>query len=100
MTATLALLLVVSMFIGWTIYKAQKDETFAFNLFDLLMENGRVSKIAVAFMLTLIFTTWLMLDLQLTGKMTEGYLTTYGAMWVAPLVARVIFGKTVAPETK
>lgn len=100
MTPALALLCVVALFIGWTIYRAQKDPGFRFDLFDLLMENDRVSKIAVAFMLTLIFTTWLMLDLQLSGKMTEGYLTTYGAMWVAPLVARVIFGKTSQPETK
>lgn len=96
MSPTLALLCVVSIFIGWTVWRAQRDPEFQFNLFDLLMENDKVSKIAVAFMLTLVFTTWLMLDLQLNGKMTEGYLTTYGAMWVAPLVARVIFGKTEA----
>jgi hypothetical protein len=98
MSPTIALLCVVSAFIAWTMYRAQKDPNFQFNLFDLIMENGKVSKISVAFMLTLVFTTWLMLDLALKGKMTEGYLTTYGAMWVAPLVARVIFGKTSAAK--
>lgn len=100
MTPTLALLAVVGLFIIWTIYRAHKDKDFAFNLFDLIMENGKVSKISCAFMLTLVFSTWLMLDLTLNGKMTEGYFTTYGALWISPLVARVIFGKQQNGEQK
>jgi hypothetical protein len=43
-----------------------------------------------------LLTSWVILDLQLHGKMTEGYLTVYGGMWVAPLIARVLFNKTSA----
>lgn len=75
-------------------WRAHHSKTFEFNAFDLLMENGRVSKIAVAFMGVLAVTTWVIVDLQITGKMTEGYLTTYGAMWVTPLVAKVVFNKS------
>lgn len=100
MSPTEALLAIVGIFAAWTIYRAQKDTTLDFNLFDLIMENGKVSKIACAFMLTLGFTTWLMLDLQLKGKMTEGYFTMYGTLWIAPLVARVIFGKNSVSEAK
>lgn len=101
MTPELAILGIVAVAIIWTIYRAHRDSSFHFNLFDLLMENGKVSKISVAFMLTLGFSTWLMLHLTLHGKMTEGYFTTYGALWITPLVARVIFGKTngEAPKT-
>lgn len=74
-------------------WRAHHSQNFEFNAFDLLMENGRVSKIAVAFMGVLAVTTWVVIDLQITGKMTEGYLTTYGAMWVTPLVAKVVFNK-------
>lgn len=77
---------------------AHRSKNFEFNAFDLLMENGKVSKIAVAFMGVLAVTTWIMVDLQITGKMTEGYLTTYGAMWVTPLIARVVFNKQETSE--
>lgn len=81
-------------------WRAHHSQTFEFNAFDLLMENGKVSKIAVAFMGVLAVTTWIMVDLQVTGKMTEGYLTTYGAMWVTPLIARVVFNKQESPPEK
>lgn len=83
--------------IGVSFWRAHHSPTFEFNAFDLLMENGKVSKIAVAFMGVLAVTTWIMVDLQVTGKMTEGYLTTYGAMWVTPLIARVVFNKQESP---
>lgn len=75
-------------------WKLHRDPTVSFNVFDLFMENGRLSRISTAFMLTLGITTWLMVDLELKGKMTEGYLMSYGGMWVAPLTARLIFNKT------
>lgn len=79
---------------------AHKMPSVSFDLFDLLRENGRVSKISVAFMLVLGVTTWLIIHLTLHDKMTEGYLTSYGMMWVAPLVARVVFQKTEMPTNQ
>lgn len=78
-------------------WRAHRTPGFSFNAFDLIMEDGRVSRIALAFMLVLAVTTWIMIDLQINGKMSEGYLTTYGAMWVLPLVAKVVFNKTDMP---
>lgn len=75
-------------------WRAHRDPRFHFNAFDLIMENGRVSKIAVAFMGVLMVTTWIMVDLQVNGKLTEGYFTIYGTMWVSPLIAKVVFNKT------
>lgn len=81
-----------------TFWRAHRDSLIQFNAMDLIMENGKVSKIALAFMLVLAVTTWIMIDLQINGKMTEGYLTTYGAMWVLPLVAKVVFNKNEMPS--
>ena len=64
-----------------------KKQTF--DLFDLITENGRVSKLAFAFMLTLGVTSWIMIRLTLDGKMTEGYLGGYGALWIAPIIAKL-----------
>lgn len=88
-----AALLVVASF-----WRAHRKPGFDFNAFDLIMENGKVSKIALAFMIVLAVTTWVVVDLQIKGHLTEGYFTTYGAMWVIPLVAKVVFNKTEMPS--
>jgi len=86
-----ALLLIVFSF--WRAHIGKGE----FDAFDIIMENGRVSKIAVAFMLVLGVTTWVIIDLQIKGALTEGYFTVYGTMWVVPLVAKVVFNKADAP---
>jgi len=94
MLAILAFVVVCTIIAFW---RAHRKPGFEFNAFDLVMENGRVSRIGVAFMVVLGVTTWVFIDLQITGKMSEGYMTTYGLMWVAPLVAKVVFNKTEPP---
>lgn len=64
-----------------------------FNAFDLIMENGRVSKIAFAFMLVLAVSTWVIVDLQMKGKLDSGMYLPWLAAWVTPLVAKVVFNK-------
>lgn len=91
--ATGALLVVLSF---WC---AHRKQGFNFNAFDLIMESGKVSKTALAFMIVLGVTTWVIVDLQIKGRLTEAYFGAYGVMWVGPLVARVIFGKTEMPGT-
>ncbi len=93
----LIILGVVAVSVVIAFWRAHRKPGFQFNAFDLVMENGRVSRIAVAFMFVLGVTTWVVIDLQINGKMTEGYFTTYGAMWVLPLVAKVVFNKTEPP---
>ena len=85
--------------IGLSFWSAQKRKDFAFDLFDILMENGKVSRIAVAFMLVLAVTTWIIINEEIKGRLTEGMFGLYLGAWVAPLVAKVIFGKTDAPGT-
>jgi len=80
-------------------WRAHRNHAFTFDAFDLVMENGKVSKIAVAFMLVLGVTTWVIIDQQIAGKLTEGMFGLYGGMWVMPLVAKVVFAKTEMPST-
>lgn len=89
-----------AVFVVMSFWRAHRTPGFDFNAFDLIMENGKVSKIAFTFMSAFAVTTWILVDLQLKGKMTEGYMTTYGAMWVASLVLKVVFNKNdPAPGT-
>ena len=67
-----------------------------FNILDLLMENGRVSKAAVVMMGAFSLTSWMMVELTLIGKMAEGYFGLYAAAWIAPVVVKLI---TQGPTT-
>lgn len=89
----IVVLALIAAAIGYSFWKAHRDPSFVqFNVFDLIMHNGRLDKIAVVFMAVFILTAWVFASLYLDGKMTEGYMTTFGVMWVAPLTAKVIFG--------
>lgn len=98
MRLTDAAMLLIALALVWSFYRAHQDPTTTFNIFDLLMDNGRISKMAFAFMVTLGLTTWIMVRLMVAGKMTEGYFTSYGAMWVLPLVAK-LFSAPAPPST-
>lgn len=79
-------------------WRAHSRPGFDFNAFDLIMENGRVSKIALAFMLVLAVSTWVIVAQQLAGKLTEGTFGLWLTAWVTPLVAKVVFGKSEMPS--
>lgn len=78
-------------------YRAHVKSGLDFNAFDLVMDDGKVSKTAVAFMLVLAVSTWVIIDLQIVGKLTEGLFGLWLGAWVVPLVARVVFKKTDMP---
>lgn len=73
-----------------SIIRAHRTPGFEFNAFDLIMHEGRVDKIAVSYMLVLILSSWIMLDLQINNRMTEGYLGIYVGAWIVPLVSKVV----------
>lgn len=83
------ILIVVALLVVLSFYRAHRDKDFAFNLLDLFMENGRLSRLACGFMITLIITSWIMVRLALDGKLNEGYFMAYGGMWVAGIVAKL-----------
>lgn len=89
MRATDAVTLILALMVVWSFYRAHKDPGNEINIFDLIMDQGRISKMAFAFITTLGVTSWIMIRLTVEGKLSEGYFTGYGLMWVAPLVAKL-----------
>ena len=83
-----ALLAVVALLIGLSLWRSQRADN-SFDLLDLLMENGRVSRLAAAFAVSLVVTSWLMLKLCVDSEMTEGYLAIYGGLWVTPILTKM-----------
>lgn len=90
------ILALVFLVIAVSVWNAHKNHATVFNAFDLLMENGKVSKIAVAFMLVLIVSTWVIIDMRIDKQLTEGMFGLWLGAWVTPLVAKVVFGKNDA----
>lgn len=84
-----ASLIITVLLLAWALYRSHKSPALTFDLLDLLIENGRVSKIAFAFLTTLGATTWIIIRLTLDGKLTEGYFAGYGAVWIAPIIAKL-----------
>ncbi len=95
----LVVLAAVTLLVLLSIWRAHRDALAQFNAFDLIMENGRASKIAVAFMLVLGVSTWVIVLLAIRDKLTEGMFGLWLAAWTGPLVAKVIFGKNDMPGT-
>jgi hypothetical protein len=84
-----AALLIVALVIAWSLYRAHMVQDNTFNLFDLITENQRVSKLACVFLGSFGVTSWMMVRLTLDGKMTEAYLAAYGALWIIPITAKL-----------
>lgn len=101
---TILVLIIGALTVIGTLVTFHRDSSKSFDLTDLLMENGHVSKISVGYMALLTFSIWLMMRLTITDKMTEGYFTIFCATWVAPIIARIIKGdssyKQPDPEKK
>lgn len=95
MAIILAGILLTLVFAAWRLHLNPEND---FNILDLLMENGRVSKAAVVMMGAFSLTSWMMIQLTLIGKMTEGYFGLYSAAWIAPVVVKLIAGGASTPK--
>lgn len=80
------------------LYRAQRDPANQFDLLDLFVENNKLSRSACVMMGAFSVTSWMLINLTLNGKMTEGYFGLYSAAWIAPTVTRMIVGP--APQQK
>ena len=84
-----AVIVLAGLAILWSLIRAHRTKGNDINLFDLVLENGRLSKVSVAYMVTLIVTSWVLIRLTLDGKLTDVIYAAFGTMWVAPLVAKM-----------
>jgi hypothetical protein len=78
----------------WTITRRDRNSRSGIKWDDLLLgEDGRLSKAAVVMMGAFALTTWMMVYLTLTDKMSEGYFTIFGALWATPAVTKLIVNR-------
>lgn len=89
MTLSQAAFIIAVLGIIWSIYRLHLNPAVNFNMLDLLLEGGKVSKVSCLVMGAFFVTSWIMVDLQAHGKMTEMFFAGYGSLWVAPLLVRL-----------
>jgi hypothetical protein len=93
-TMILTLVLFIILLSFW---RAHRDPNINFNFYDFILENGRPSKLSFVLMGAFLVTTWIVFHLTLSGKITEGYFTIYGGLWIAPILTRIMKGDSAAP---
>ena len=77
--------------IAKSLLKSNKSQRSKINLEDLLIgEDGRTSKAAAVMLGAFAMTTWMMIYLTLSSRITEGYFGLYMTAWVAPTVTNLI----------
>ena len=85
-----AILAIVVLTIIWSIYRLHRNPNVEFQLFDLLMENNRVSKVSVIVMTAFLATTWAFITDCINRKgLDVALLAAYGGLWVAPLLMKL-----------
>lgn len=87
-----AVAVIVILTVLVSFWRLHRDPDSTFNVFDLVMEGGRLSRIACVFIAAFFVASWIMVRLTLDGKMTDAYLLWYGGAFVAPVVAK-LFGQ-------
>ena len=92
---------IVMLLVVWSFYRAQRDPANNFNLFDLIMENGRVSRIGFAYLVGLLVTSWVLVRVaQNEARNLDVVFSAYLAAWVAPIVAKLFSPPTVTTSTQ
>ena len=93
----IALLVAALVLLG--AWKLHKDESSSFNILDLVLDGGRLSRLACVFIGAFAVASWVMIRVALDGKMTDAYLLAYGAIFVAPIVAKLFSAPPPAGTT-
>lgn len=79
------------LLVGWSLYRLNRRSDVDFNLIDLLLENGKVSRIACVVMSAFLVTTWAFIYDCIKRKGVDvAIFGAYGGMWIAPLIAKLL----------
>lgn len=97
MAAILALIVLVILF---TLQRRNKSAASRINFDDLLLDDGQMSKQATVMFGAFALTSWVMVYLTLSDKLTEGIFLSYVGGWVAPSVAKIFKPETDTSVTR
>lgn len=88
-------MVVIILGLAIALYRANKLRN-DFQLVDLIMQDGKASRIGFAYIATLFVSSFVVIHSEWQGRLTELLFTAYLGAWVLPLVARVVGGTVTA----
>lgn len=83
--------------IAWTVWRAQRSE-YPFDLRDLVMINGKLDIARSAFFVAFVLSSWVIVDQEIKGRLTELIYGAYLGTWAISLIAVVIYGAKEMPK--
>lgn len=83
-----AVLAITLLCILWTLHRRSVSSSSGFSFDDLLLEDGKASPVKALLLGSFALTSWVIVFLTWTDKLTEGYFGAYLGAWVLPTVAK------------
>ena len=87
---------VLAALIGLYLWHRSKDS--AVDISDLLMENGRLSKMAFTWMGSFVVMSFGFIYAVIQGKLSDTYAALYAATWAVPIVTKLFAVKPSSAE--
>jgi len=104
---SLCVLMLAAAWLGYFLWKAQRNnEQNSFNVWDLVQDidpvtrERKTSLIKVTFTGCFILSSWVIIDNQIKGTLSEGIFGIYMSVWGLSLIAKVVFDKKDPPTLK
>jgi hypothetical protein len=88
------LLAIMVLVAAVSIYRYEKNPSNNFNLVDLLLEDGRLSKWSLIIMLAFAIHSWALVVWVLRFSASTQDFLAYGGVWITPLIAKMFVPKT------
>ena len=99
--AVFSVIVCAFLYVLWRGQRAAGRNTFDF--YDLVMDtlpdgSRRASGIKMAYQAGFLISSWVVVDNQIKGALTEGIFGLYLGTWCASLIAKVVFDKQDPPK--
>ena len=95
LVAILFLVAILAALIGLYLWHRNKDSQV--DISDLLMENGRLSKMAFTWMGSFVVMSFGFIYAVIQGKLSDTYAALYAATWAVPIVTKLFAIRTQEP---
>lgn len=101
MALVLIALVCLAAYILWKAQRSNGKNTF--DVWDLVMDTKpdktrTASGIKSAFQSAFVLSSWVIVDQEIKGTLTEGLFMAYLGTWCLSLIAKVVFEKTDPPK--
>ena len=90
--------LLVALGVVLTLYVWHRNKESPVDLSDLLMENGKLSKMAFTWLGSFIVMSFGFMYAVIQGKLSDAYAALYAATWAIPIVTKMFAVKPTTPE--